>query len=116
MGKATGGIDVVFDGAPASGYPAYGRSLNLGARVVVYGSTGGMTFQVNAPELFLKNIRLIGTNVGSRAELEAALAYVAEKGIVPGIDRRFPLDRAAEALAHLETGHAFGKVVIDIAD
>lgn len=116
LGKTPGGIDVVFDGAPASGYPAYGRSLNLGARVVVYGSTGGMAFQVNAPELFLKNIRLIGTNVGNRAELEAALAFVSEKAIVPTIDRRFPIDQAVEALHHLEDNHAFGKVVIDIAD
>src|SRR5690606_28131332 len=107
LGKTSGGIDVVFDGAPASGYPAYGRSLNLGARVVVYGSTGGMAFQVNAPELFLKNIRLIGTNVGNRAELEAALAFVSDKGIVPAIDRRFPIDQAVEALHHLEDNHAF---------
>lgn len=116
LGKATGGIDVVFDGAPASGYPAYGRSLNLGARVVVYGSTGGMAFQVNAPELFLKNIRLMGTNVGNRAELEAALAFVADHRIVPAIDRQFSLDQATDALAHLETSHGFGKVVIEIAD
>ena len=54
--KATGGIDLVFDGAPASSYPNYGRALNMGARVVIYGSTGGVQFPVNAPELFLKNI------------------------------------------------------------
>ena len=116
LGKAAGGIDVVFDGAPATSYPAYGRSLNTGARVVVYGSTGGMAFQVNGPELFLKNIRIMGTNVGTRDELKAALAFVPEKSIVPAIDRRFPLDRARGALGHLEQGHAFGKVVIDIAD
>lgn len=115
LGKATGGIDVVFDGAPATGYPSYGRSLNLGARVVVYGSTGGMAFQVNAPELFLKNIRLMGTNVGNRAELEDALAFVSEHAIIPAIDRRFSLEEATQALAHLDASHGFGKVVIEIA-
>lgn len=116
LGKTSGGIDVVFDGAPGSGYAAYGRSLKMGARVVVYGSTGGMTFPVNAPELFLKNVRIVGTNVGNRDELIAALAFAESHGIQPVIDRRFPLDEASDALAYLENGHGFGKVVIDIAE
>ena len=41
LGKAAGPIDVVFDGAPAGGFPAYVRTLAMGARVVVYGSTAG---------------------------------------------------------------------------
>jgi len=114
LAKAAGGIDVVFDGAPASGYAAYGRALSMGARIVVYGSTGGMSFPVNAPELFLKNLRLIGTNVGNPAEFEAAIAFVAEHRIEPVIDRRFTLHEAKDALAYLETGHSFGKVVITL--
>jgi NADPH:quinone reductase-like Zn-dependent oxidoreductase len=114
LGKVSGGIDVVFDGAPASSYPAYGRALNMGARVVIYGSTGGMNFSVGAPELFLKNIRIIGTNVGNLEEFKAAIAFVAEKKIEPAIDRSFSLDEAKAALAYLEQGHAFGKVVVTI--
>ncbi len=112
--KATGGIDVVFDGAPAGGYPSYGRALNMGARVVIYGSTGGMSFPVNAPELFLKNVQVIGTNVGNLAEFEAMVAFVAEHRIQPVIDRRFDLADAKAALAYLEDGHGFGKVVIGV--
>ena len=112
--KATGGIDLVFDGAPASGYPTYGRALNMGARVVVYGSTGGQSFPVNAPELFLKNVQLVGTNVGNPAEFKAMVAFVAEHKIQPVIDRRFDLADAKAALAYLEDGHGFGKVVIGV--
>ncbi len=114
LAKASGGIDVVFDGAPAAGYAGYGRSLAMGARVVVYGSTGGMSFPVNAPELFLKNVRILGTNVGNLSEFEAAMDFIAEKRIEPAIDRRFPIGRAKEALAYLENGHSFGKVVIGL--
>ena len=114
LAQASGGIDVVFDGAPAGGYRNYGRALNMGARVVVYGSTGGHSFEVNAPELFLKNIQLIGTNVGNLAEFEAMMAFVEDKAIEPVIDRSFALSEAKDALAYLESSHGFGKVVIDI--
>jgi NADPH:quinone reductase-like Zn-dependent oxidoreductase len=110
--KASGGIDVVFDGAPGAGYASYGRALAMGARVVVYGSTGGMTFPVNAPELFLKNVRIIGTNVGNPAEFAAMIAFIAEHRIAPVIDRVFALEDAKSALAYLENGHSFGKIVV----
>ena len=110
--KATGGIDVVFDGAPASSYPNYGRALNMGARVVIYGSTGGMQFPVNAPELFLKNVAIMGTNVGNLEDFKAMLAFVAHHRIEPVIEHSFALDAAAQALMFLQEKHQIGKIVI----
>ena len=112
---ASGGIDVVFDGAPASGFPAYARSLALGARVAVYGSTGGANVAVSAPELFLKHAAVIGTAMGSPADFAAMLDFVAEHGLRPVIDRAFTLDEAPAALLHLEQGHGFGKVVVRVS-
>jgi len=112
LAKTSGGIDLVFDGAPASGYPAYGRALAMGARVVIYGSTAGMAFNVNAPELFLKNIQILGTNVGNLAEFQAVIGFIAEHRIEPVIDQSFSLAEAKAGLEYLENGHAFGKVVI----
>jgi NADPH:quinone reductase-like Zn-dependent oxidoreductase len=34
--------------------------------------------------------------------------------VVPVIDRRYPLSRAAEALSYLEEKHAKGKIVITV--
>jgi zinc-binding alcohol dehydrogenase/oxidoreductase len=114
LSKVTGGIDVVFDGAPASSYGNYARALNVGARVVLYGSTGGAQFTVNAPEVFLKNITIVGTNVGTLGEYRAMLAFFERHKIRPVVDRVFPLDQAAEALRYLETAHQFGKVVVSM--
>lgn len=112
VGKATGGIDVVFDGAPVASFPNYSRALNMGARVVFYGSTGGAQLPLLVPELFLRNLRLIGTNVGNLDEFRAVLAFIGEHRIEPEIDRRFTLDEAPQALAYLDSAHGFGKVVI----
>jgi NADPH:quinone reductase-like Zn-dependent oxidoreductase len=115
VAKVTGGgIDVVIDGAPAASYANYSRALTMGARIVVYGSTGGAPFTVNAPELFLKNLALMGTNVGNLEEYKAMLAFVEEHGVRPAIDRSFAFAEAANALQYLATGHRFGKVTITL--
>jgi zinc-binding alcohol dehydrogenase/oxidoreductase len=112
VAKVTGGIDIVIDGAPAASYGNYARALNMGARIVVYGSTGGPQFTVNAPELFLKNLALIGSNVGNLEEYKAMLAFVEQHRLRPVIDRAFAFKDAADALQYLATGHRFGKVTI----
>jgi zinc-binding alcohol dehydrogenase/oxidoreductase len=110
--KVTGGIDVVIDGAPAASYANYSRALKMGARVVVYGSTGGAPFTINAPELFLKNVSLIGTNVGNLDEYKTMLAFVEQHQLRPAIDRSFAFADAAAALRYLATSHGFGKVTV----
>ncbi|MBY8825636.1 alcohol dehydrogenase catalytic domain-containing protein [Sphingomonas colocasiae] len=113
--RQAGGFDVVFDGAPAGGFRDYSRSLAMGARIVLYGSTGGASVPLSAPELFLKNWVVTGTNVGNAAEFETMLDFTARHRLVPEIEKRFAFASAAEALGHLENGHGRGKVVIDIA-
>lgn len=106
-------IDVVFDGAPAAAFPTYARCLAMGARVVLYGSTGGAAFTASAPDLFLRHATVLGTAMGSPRDFGAMLDFVATHQLEPIIDRTFPLDEAREALLYLENGHRFGKVVIE---
>ncbi|MGI4746591.1 MAG: zinc-dependent alcohol dehydrogenase family protein [Janthinobacterium lividum] len=114
VGKSTGGIDVVIDGAPGSSVPNYFRALRKGARVVIYGSTGAPSFSTVAPELFLKYVSIIGTAMGSPEDFRAMMSFVEQHQIRPSIDRTFALEEAPEALLYLERSHAFGKVVIRI--
>ena len=103
IGKMTGGIDVVIDGAPASSVANYFRALNPGARVVVYGSTGGGAFQVNAPELFLKYVSVVGTAMGDLEDFRAMITFAATHGIKAPVDRSFAFDEAPAALQYLDT-------------
>ena len=114
LAKTSGGIDVVFDGAPAASFPNYIRSLKMGARVVVYGSTGGPDFQVSAPDLFLRNVSVVGTNVGNPQEFAAYLGFVSDHKMKPAVDKTFGFESAKDALSFLKKGHSFGKVVIEI--
>jgi len=109
--KEAGGFDVILDGAPAPSYPIYARALNLGARIVIYGSTKGAQFTVNAPELFLRHATIFGTAMGNIDDFKAMLAFIEEHRIEPVIDRTFAMADIQDAFAYLESDH-FGKIVI----
>lgn len=112
--KTAGAINMVFDGAPASAFAGYGRALAMGARVVLYGSTGGPNFTVSAPDLFLRHAAVIGTAMGSPADFGAMLDFISTHKLEPVIDKCFPFADAKDALLYLENGHHFGKVVIEM--
>ncbi len=112
--KLTGGVDVVLDGAPAPSFANYVRSINPGARIVIYGSTAGNSFQVNATDIFLRSATVLGSQVGDPQDFRDMLEFVGTHRIKPVIERSFPLAEAKEALLHLQNDHKFGKVVVTV--
>jgi NADPH:quinone reductase-like Zn-dependent oxidoreductase len=114
LAKLCGGVDVVIDGAPATSFGQYVRCLNMGARVVVYGPTGGPTFVVPAPDLFFRHATLYGSAMGTEADFHGMMDFIAEHNLKPVIDKGFTLDQAVEALLYLQNDHGMGKVVITI--
>jgi D-arabinose 1-dehydrogenase-like Zn-dependent alcohol dehydrogenase len=87
----------------------------MGARVVIYGSTGGVEAQFSTPDLFLRHATLLGTAMGTPADFRDMIAFVAEHQLRPVIDQRFTLDRARDALLALETSHDMGKIVVGMS-
>ena len=114
IGKLTGGIDVVLDGAPAPSFANYVRAINPGARIVIYGSTAGDKFEITATGIFLKSASIVGSQVGDMQDFREMLAFVEQHRIKPVIERSFPLAQAREALLYLENEHKFGKVVVTV--
>jgi NADPH:quinone reductase-like Zn-dependent oxidoreductase len=114
VGKLTGGIDVVLDGAPSPSFANYVRAINPGARIVIYGSTAGNEIKFNATDIFLKSASIVGSQVGDPQDFAEMLAFVGAHNIKPVIERVFPLAEAREALLHLQDQHKFGKIVVKI--
>jgi NADPH:quinone reductase-like Zn-dependent oxidoreductase len=81
--------------------------------VVTCGATAGREVTMNLWPFFVKQQRLIGSYGRNRADIEATLQWVAEKKLRPVIDSVFPLDRTAEAFAHLRSRNVLGKVLIE---
>ncbi|MFA7555595.1 MAG: zinc-binding dehydrogenase [Spongiibacteraceae bacterium] len=113
--KMSGGIDVVFDGAPTGATKQYIRALNMGGRVVIYGSTGGMSFDVPVPDFFLKHATIFGSAMGTVDDFKGMMAYVGEHNLKPVIEKTFTLDETSDAMMYLEKEHQMGKIIINIS-
>jgi NADPH:quinone reductase-like Zn-dependent oxidoreductase len=106
-----GGVDHVVEVGGAGTMPQSLRAVRLSGRVSLIGVLSGAS-QFNPMPILMKNVRVQGIFVGSRAMFEAMNRAIALHKMRPVIDRVFPFAEAAAALKHLESGAHFGKVVI----
>jgi NADPH:quinone reductase-like Zn-dependent oxidoreductase len=107
-------VDAVLDTVGAA---TWSHSLNVlrpGGTLVLSGATSGdQPPRAELRKIFFKPLRVIGSTMGTRAELVACVRMLVTTGVRPMIDRVLPLDRVAEGLAALADGTAFGKVVVE---
>ena len=68
--------------------------------------------EINFVPVFMRNLRLQGIFVGSRAMAEDMCRAMTEHGTRPTIDRVFPLSELREALRYMEQGSHFGKICL----
>jgi NADPH:quinone reductase-like Zn-dependent oxidoreductase len=106
-------VDVVIEtvGAPTIDHSL--KSTAPGGRIITSGATGGHHVEIDLRRVFFLQIDLLGATMGSREQLTEVAELMADRGIAPVIDSVYPLDRAAVAFARLESGDAFGKIVLD---
>lgn len=116
-----GGVDVVYDPVGGAQYTAAFRSLRPEGRLIVIGFASGDLPEVKPNHLLVKNIDLIGLNIGAYLQFapEALAAsfrdifdWYVKDGLNVHISHRFPLDEAAEALDLLKSRKATGKIVV----
>lgn len=108
------GVDVVIEHVGAATWDGSVTSLARGGRLVTCGVTSGAQVKLDLRYLFVKQYKLMGSYMGSRAELMAVLRLVDRGAFRPVIDRVFPLEAAEEAHRHLESRKQFGKVVLGV--
>jgi NADPH:quinone reductase-like Zn-dependent oxidoreductase len=71
---------------------------------------------VSLAPVLLRNVRLQGVLVGSRAMFERMNDAIGAARMRPVVDRVFPFEQAPDAFRHLASGSHFGKVVIGLGD
>ncbi len=106
------GADLVVD---VGGKDTLARSINSladGGALALVGGLTGYDGQLAQGPLIEKRARVQAIYVGSRADFERMGAFIASHHLHPAIDRTFPLSQYQDALAYLQSGNFFGKIVI----
>ena len=87
------------------------RSVRPGGVVVCCGATSGPAPSADLAHVFFRQVSVIGSTMGTRAEFVRLLDLMVTTGLRPVVDRSYPLADAREAFAALERGSA-GKLVL----
>ncbi len=123
---ATGGVgvDVILDIVGGDYLPRNLECLALNGRLVQIGLMGGSKAAINLRLVLQKRLALLGSTLRARTPDEKGLiAKAVRKAVWPLLARgevrpiihlTFPLDRAADAHAELESGRVIGKVVLTV--
>lgn len=108
------GVDVVFEHVGAATWEQSIFSLKTGGRLVTCGATTGFESKININYVFGRQISILGSFMGQKSELFAALELFKRGLLKPVIDTAMPLDRAADAHRRLENRQQFGKIVLTV--
>jgi NADPH:quinone reductase-like Zn-dependent oxidoreductase len=108
------GVDVVVEHVGTATWQASVRSLARGGRLVTCGATTGHDASVDLRHLFGRQLSLVGSYMGEKAELLQAAALFFRGIVKPAVDRVFPLAEAADAHRYLEERRQFGKAVLEV--
>lgn len=106
------GVDVVVEHVGPATMAGSLRSLTWGGRLAICGSTTGPTAEINLTEVFFRQLQILGSTMGSKADLFAVLEHVRAGKLRPVFDAALPLARAREAHERLASRGPFGKLVL----
>ena len=90
------------------------RSLARGGRLVTCGATAGFEAKIDLRQIFFRQIEVLGSTMGSKGDLAAALPMMLDGRLRPVVDRVLSLWQAREAHEALESRKVFGKIVLAV--
>jgi NADPH:quinone reductase-like Zn-dependent oxidoreductase len=87
------------------------KSLKPGGVVVTSGATTGYGPPAELNRIFFTQLSVVGSTMGTKAELESLIELCRISGVRPQIDVELPLAEAREGFARMLEGRTNGKIV-----
>ena len=89
------------------------ESMRRGGRMVICGRTAGGTSEIDVAPFFLSHQRVIGSTMGTQADLERLVGLVEGGAFEPPVDETYDLAETDAAFADMASRDAFGKLVVE---
>jgi NADPH:quinone reductase-like Zn-dependent oxidoreductase len=106
------GVDVVVEHIGGDTFERSTYALTRLGTLISIGSHDTHWGRLDLRHVYSKNLRVVGTNLGSILELRTLLDQVVAGRLRPVIDRTFPLKDAAAAVQHVLDRRNKGKVLL----
>jgi NADPH:quinone reductase-like Zn-dependent oxidoreductase len=110
--RLPGKVDAVIETVGKATWSHSLRALRPGGTVVVSGATSGADPSADLNRVFFLQLRVVGSTMGTRDELQRLLQLCESTGVRPLVDASTPLARAAESFERLAAGDVVGKLVL----
>ena len=108
-------VDAVMETVGAATWTHSINCLRPGGAVVICGATSGdAPAKGELTKIYFRQLRVLGSTMGNRSELERLARFVADRGIEPVVDSVHSLKDARDGFARIVDGEVFGKVVITV--
>jgi NADPH:quinone reductase-like Zn-dependent oxidoreductase len=106
------GVEVVFEHVGKKTWEKSILSAGIGGRIVTVGATTGYDPLTDLRHVFFRQLSILGSTMGTAADLTEVLRFVGEGKLRPVVDRVLPLAQAREGQAALTERAQFGKIVV----
>ncbi|WP_442791190.1 zinc-binding dehydrogenase [Mycobacterium sp. Aquia_216] len=105
-------VDAVMDTVGQPTWDHSIKSVRRGGTIVVGGGTAGYKAETDLARVFVNNLRILGSTMGTHQELERLVKFVSDSGLQPPVSDSVPLADAVEAIRIVQEGRAKGKVIL----
>lgn len=106
------GVDAVIESVGEPTWATSLRAVRAGGAIVVAGATAGPNPPADLARIFWRQLRVLGSTMGSQADFLALLRFVESAGIEPVVDTVYPANEARTAFARLAAGDFTGKLAL----
>jgi NADPH:quinone reductase-like Zn-dependent oxidoreductase len=110
------GADVVVEHVGEATWQTSLQAARAHGRIAVCGATTGPNPKASLHRIWWKQLTILGSTMGTKADFEGAYELVMSGRARPVIDSVFPLAEARAAHERMESGEHFGKIVLRIPD
>ncbi len=105
-------VDAVMETVGAATWSHSVNALRPGGTIVISGATSGdAPTRAELTKIFFKQLRVVGSTMGTRDELDGLARFVTQQQITPVVDSAMPLADARDGFARMVDGDLFGKIV-----